>query len=101
MNAGDLISTEAFALMVKRLYGEDADTLKEQRERYAKLAARFGQSFGGEQGDEIQQYAHQLGARVQPMDDGIAGKVLSQRDILQHGAPPLAAITARANCPGV
>ena len=53
MNAGDLISTEAFALMVKRLYGEDADTLKEQRERYTKLAARFGQSFGGEQGDVL------------------------------------------------
>ena len=64
------------------LGGEDAHRQHRRHQRVGQYA------LGVEQRHDIQDHAQQLGAGVQPVDDGIAGEILAQRDILQHTAQP-------------
>ena len=64
----------------------DGDGHGQQQEHDAVSDKGLGQ----EQGHDIQHHRDQLGAGVQAVDDGIAGEVLPQRDILQsHLLHPL------------
>ena len=45
-------------------------------------------ALGVEQGHDIQDHAQQLGAGIQPVDQGIAGEILAQGDVLQHTVLP-------------
>ena len=45
-------------------------------------------ALGIKERHDIQDHRHQLRPGIQPVDDGIAGEKLPQRDILQHPSPP-------------